>query len=85
MQSRYQSFLEANANTFIGYWISIGVQMIVFPLYDMHVSFGEQMQIGMIFLTVSLIRGYVFRRYFNWAHNKKESNSREDHEPEGSR
>lgn len=72
MQTRWQSFIEAKANTFIGYWISIAVQMIVFPLYGLDVSFFQNIQIGLIFLVVSLVRGYAFRRYFNWAHRPKE-------------
>lgn len=71
MQSRWQSLIESSANIFIGYWISIGVQMIVFPLYGMEVSFAQNIQIGIVFLAVSLARSYAFRRYFNWAHKKK--------------
>lgn len=69
MQTKWQSFVEANANTFIGYWISIAVQLVVYPIYGASFTFGQNMQIGFIFLIVSLIRSYAFRRYFNWRHH----------------
>lgn len=65
MQSRLQSFIESNANVFIGYWINIGVQMIVFPLYGMTVSFFQNIQIGLIFMAVAIVRSYTIRRLFN--------------------
>lgn len=69
MQTRWQSFVEANANTFIGYWLNILVQLVVYPLYGASFTFLQNIQLGLIFLVVSLIRGYTIRRYFNWRHH----------------
>lgn len=70
MQSKRHSLIEAVANTFIGYWIAIATQMAVFPLFGIHVSFEQDLAIGLIFLVVSLIRGYLLRRLFNRWHLK---------------
>lgn len=71
MQTKWQSFVESSANIFIGYWINIVVQLIVYPFYGATFSFGQNIQIGLIFLAVSLGRSYMFRRYFNWRHHVK--------------
>ena len=65
MQSRWHSFIEANANTFLGYRINIVVQLVVYPLYGATFTFMQNIQLGLIFLVVSLVRSYAFRRYFN--------------------
>ena len=66
MQSKRGSLIEAFAQTFIGYWINIVVQIIVYPLYGATFSLQQNLSIGLIFLAVSLVRGYGLRRLFNW-------------------
>jgi membrane protein implicated in regulation of membrane protease activity len=65
MQSKYHSLIEAGAGTFIGYWINIGVAMIAYPLYGATFTLQQNIELGIIFLLVSLVRGYVIRRFFN--------------------
>ena len=65
MQSKLHSVIEAASNTLIGYGINLVVQVIVYPLYGAPFTLMQNMQIGLIFLVVSLLRGYVIRRYFN--------------------
>lgn len=65
-QSRLQSFVEAWANTFIGYFINLAVQLIVYPFYGATFSLGQNIQIGLIFMAVSISRSYLLRRAFNW-------------------
>ena len=67
-QSRSHSALEAVANVIIGYWIAVGAQMVIFPLFDMHPSFRDNISIGLAFTVVSLARSYLLRRAFNWLH-----------------
>jgi hypothetical protein len=64
-QSKLGSLLEAFAHTSIGYFLSLFVQLIVYPMYGATFTFGQNIQIGLIFMVVSLIRGYVIRRWFN--------------------
>lgn len=63
-QSRKASALEALANVALGYVLAILTQMLVFPLFDLDVTFGENLSIGLAFVGVSLLRSYVLRRLF---------------------
>lgn len=65
MQSKRESVTEALANTLFGYYINIGVQLVVYPLYGATFTLSQNIQLGLIFLGVSLIRGYLLRRHFN--------------------
>ena len=64
-QSRIQSMIEAWSNTLIGYLINLGVQLVVYPFYGATFTFGQNIQIGLIFMVVSITRSYVLRRAFN--------------------
>jgi putative flippase GtrA len=64
-QSKLASFYEALANTLVGYFLSLAVQLIVYPMFGARFTLGDNLLIGLIFLVVSLVRGYVLRRWFN--------------------
>lgn len=70
MQSRIQSLIEAWANTIIGYFINLGVQLVVYPFYGATFSFAQNVQIGLIFMVVSIARSYGLRRAFNAMHRR---------------
>lgn len=70
MQSRLQSFIEAWSNTIIGYFINLAVQMVVYPFYGATFTFGQNIQIGLIFMAVSIARSYALRRAFNAMHRR---------------
>lgn len=64
-QTRLVSFIEANMNTFSGFFISLAVWIfIVAPLYEIEVSYGQNFEITCIFTVSSLLRSYVVRRFF---------------------
>ena len=65
MQSRWMSFVEAVTNIAVGYGIAVLTQVIVFPLFGLHASLGENLLIGCLFTAVSLVRSYALRRIFN--------------------
>ena len=65
MQSKLESAIESVINILIGYSISIMAQLIIFPVFDMQLSFADNLQIGAFFTVVSLIRSYFIRRFFN--------------------
>lgn len=65
MQSRLSSFIESMANVFIGYVVSLLVQLIVYPLFGAQFTFAQNIQIGLIFMAVAIVRSYVIRRGFN--------------------
>lgn len=65
MQTRLMSLVEAGANIAVGYLVAVLTQMLVFPLFGLHATLGENLLIGGLFTIASLIRGYVLRRLFN--------------------
>lgn len=68
MQTKWQSFIEAWTNILVGYGLALLAQIIVFPIYGMRVDLGQNIQIGIIFTVISLVRSYTFRRVFNKWH-----------------
>lgn len=65
MQSRLQSAIESCTNVAIGYFVALAAQLAVFPMYGIDVKLADNVQIGIIFTAVSLVRSYVIRRFFN--------------------
>ncbi len=80
-QPKKHSAFEAIINIFIGYWIGFLAQIIVFPFYDIKISFMQNITMSIIFTIISLIRSYAIRRIFNNFHleylqRKNNENSR---------
>ena len=65
MQSRWMSLVESAINIVVGYCLAVLTQMLVFPMFDLSVSLGENLGIGAVFTVVSLVRSFVLRRIFN--------------------
>lgn len=63
-QSRRMSLVEAVANVAVGYGVAVATQVLVFPLFGMTPSLGDNLAIGAIFTVVSLVRSYCLRRVF---------------------
>lgn len=64
MQTKKISFIESLTQTIIGLIISILIQIILYPLLNIPVTFSQNLIITAVFFTVSIIRGYVIRRLF---------------------
>lgn len=67
-QSRLMSFSESVVNVAFGYWIAVGTQIIVFPLFGIQTSFADDLKIGALFTVVSIARSYALRRLFEAIH-----------------
>ena len=65
MQGKLQSLLESLSNIAIGYSVAVLSQLLVFPLFDIDVTLGDNLLIGAYFTAISLIRSYIIRRWFN--------------------
>ena len=65
MQSRLSSFVESIANILIGYGVALLSQILIFPLFDIHISLSANLGIGAWFTVISLVRSYIIRRWFN--------------------
>ena len=65
MQSRAMSAVEAVTNVLVGYGIAVVTQVLVFPLFGLTASLGDNLPLGIVFTAGSLIRSYALRRVFN--------------------
>jgi hypothetical protein len=65
MQTRTQSMIEACANVLVGYLVALLSQLLVFPMFDIHIPLSSNLAIGAWFTVISLVRSYVLRRWFN--------------------
>lgn len=67
-QSRIHSLTESLINVAIGYTVALAAQMVVFPIFGIHIPLSSNLTIGAIFTVVSIARSYAVRRLFNWWH-----------------
>lgn len=65
MQTKRQSLVEASTSVAIGYVIMTFAQILIYPRYGMVVELSDHLQIGLIFTSISLTKGYLVRRLFN--------------------
>ena len=65
MQSKKHSFIESLLNTVVGFLISLLVQLLIYPILNIPVTIFQNIIITSVFTIVSIIRGYIIRRYFN--------------------
>ena len=65
MQSKTMSLLESIINVLVGFFVAVAGQIIVFPLFDIHINMGDNLTIGLIFTVISIARSYFLRRLFN--------------------
>lgn len=73
MQTKKGSATEALLNTSIGWIINYGANLIVLPLFGFPVTMLQAFWMGIIFTVISIVRGYVLRRWFNnmkWGNNE---------------
>ena len=65
MQSKTYSLIESVTNIIVGYFVALGAQLVVFPMFGLSVPVRDNILIGLVFTVVSLVRSYVLRRIFN--------------------
>lgn len=65
MQTRIHSAIESVANVVVGFGVALLSQILVFPLFGIHVPLSANLGIGAWFTVISLVRSYVLRRWFN--------------------
>ena len=69
-QSARASALESLLNILIGFWISVGANIFLLPLWGYKVSLTQGVEIGLAFTLVSFLRSYLLRRAFNLYHTR---------------
>jgi uncharacterized protein YacL len=69
-QTKKQSAVESITNIVIGIVTSFLIQIFLYPLMNIPVTFSQNIIITIVFFVASFIRGYFVRRYYNYKHNK---------------
>lgn len=64
-QSRRMSFTESCCSVAIGFIVAILSQLVIFPLFGIHIALSDNLLIGAFFTVISIIRSYAVRRLFN--------------------
>jgi len=64
-QSRVASLAESAMNVLIGYGVALASQLVIFPLFGIHIPLSDNLAIGAWFTIISLVRSYAIRRWFN--------------------
>lgn len=68
MQTKKQSIVESITNTAVGYGISLMSLFLIFPVLGIASSPRKNIAISAYFTVISILRGYVLRRFFNKKH-----------------
>jgi len=63
-QTRVMSLVESVANVTIGYGIAVVTQILIFPIFGLHTTLVQNLQMGLIFTGVSILRSFILRRLF---------------------
>ena len=71
-QSKLNSLLEQILSVGSGFLLSVLiVQPLVFPIFGIYLDMVTNISVAVIFTIVSIARGYITRRLFNWWHHKE--------------
>lgn len=63
-QSRLMSLVESIANVIVGYGVAVVTQILIFPVFGLHTTPAQNLQIGAVFTVVSIARSFALRRVF---------------------
>ena len=63
-QSRTMSLVESVANVVLGYGIAVAAQMLLFPVFGMHMSLVQNLKLAGAFTIISICRSFALRRLF---------------------
>lgn len=69
-QTRFGSLVESVVNILIGFWINFLANLWILPLFGFHITMSQNLQIGVIYTVISIVRSYAIRRASNWYHLK---------------
>lgn len=64
-QSRLGSLIEVALNILIGFSINWVANLWILPLYGFHITASQAVSMGLVFTIISVVRGYLLRRFFN--------------------
>jgi hypothetical protein len=70
-QSRRASAIEALAGTVTGFVLSVWLQRLLFPSLGHDLSLIDNALVATAFTGLSLLRGFLLRRVFNWLEQQR--------------
>ena len=65
MQSKRQSLIETLTSVFVGWLIGVILNLTILPLFDYNITVVDSLLVSLIFTVISVVRGYLIRRFFN--------------------
>ena len=63
-QTRKHSLAESITNVVIGYIVALISQIIIFPMFNIHIPLSDNIAIGLWFTAISIVRSYLLRRWW---------------------
>ena len=63
-QSRAMSLVESIANVVVGYGVAVATQILIFPVFGLHMTLAQNLKMGAIFTIISIGRAFALRRVF---------------------
>lgn len=63
-QSRAMSLVESVANVIVGYGVAVATQILIFPMFGLHMTLAQNLKMGLVFTGISIIRSFALRRLF---------------------
>jgi hypothetical protein len=63
-QSRSMSLVESVANVVVGYGIAVVSQLLLFPVFGMHMTLEQNLKLAGAFTIISICRSFALRRIF---------------------
>jgi accessory gene regulator protein AgrB len=76
-QSKLNSLKEAVTNIAIGYIVGMITQLILYPIYGIHIAFTTNLALSFWFTIVAIARSYFVRRYYNYQLHKNNTISQQ--------
>ena len=58
------SMVESIVNVVVGYGVAVVTQILIFPMFGLHTTFAQNLQMGAAFTLVSIARSFALRRVF---------------------
>ena len=65
MQTKKQSLIETLTSVFVGWLIGVILNLTVLPLFDYNITIVDSLLVSLVFTVISVVRGYLIRRFFN--------------------
>ncbi len=63
-QTKKASLVESLLNVAIGYGVAVASQIVIFPMFGIHVKIMDNLLMGVFFTVVSIVRSFLVRRLF---------------------